>query len=380
MAPGAKPPMAGAPGQPLPPGAIPPPGAVPPLDEGIPQLGFFQQPWVQNVLPFVTSLVAHAVIIILALTLFAVSVMINDKKAANEEQAVVPDAANAANDTGGIPNVGTNNDPTRKMMQDKEDAGTPDGNSSKKGPSLDPSDGGGGAGEDAAVALNGVGGGGAGKGIGLGKGTGNGNGEGEGGRLAQFGPPGGGARGPQGPVFGHGGNAKKIVFVCDASGSMINKFSSLKNELNKAISNLKVPQSFDIVFFQDGKASVFSSYKLKQETLQLANTDNKRNASAFLEEVTTTSTSDPMPGLVVAFQRQPDLIYLLTDGDFPDNDAVLKKVKELNKPLANGKKIKVNTIAFVNDKDTDTAFLKILETIATDNGGVFRHVAENELQ
>jgi len=164
MAPGAKPPMAGAPGQPLPPGAIPPPGAVPPLDEGIPQLGFFQQPWVQNVLPFVTSLVAHAVIIILALTLFAVSVMINDKKAANEEQAVVPDAANAANDTGGIPNVGTNNDPTRKMMQDKEDAGTPDGNSSKKGPSLDPSDGGGGAGEDAAVALNGVGGGGTGKG------------------------------------------------------------------------------------------------------------------------------------------------------------------------------------------------------------------------
>jgi len=303
---------------------------------------------VQNVLPFVTSLVAHAVIVVLALTF--VSVLVTDvKKPPNEEQAIIPTDANTSDVTGGIPNPGTNNDPSRKMMQDKEDAGTPDGNSSAKGLNIDPSTGGGGAGDDAAVALNGVGGGGSGKGIGLGKGKGEGNGEGDGGRLAMFGPPGGGARGPQGPVFGNGGNARKIVFVCDASGSMINKFSSLKNELNKAISNLKVPQAFDIVFFQDGKASVFSTYKLKQETLQLANGDNKRNASAFLEEVTTTSTSDPMPGLTIAFQRQPDLIYLLTDGDFPDNEAVKKKVKELNKPGPNGKKIKVNTIAFVND-------------------------------
>ena len=87
-----------------------------------------------------------------------------------------------------------------------------------------------------------------------------------------------------------------------------------------------------------------------------------------------------MPGVTVAFQRQPDLIYILTDGDFPDNAAFEKKVKELNKPGPNGKKIKVNTIAFVNDKDTDTAFLSMLERVANENGGVFRHVAENELQ
>jgi hypothetical protein len=41
--------------------------------------------------------------------------------------------------------------------------------------------------------------------------------------------------------------------------------------------------------------------------------------------------------------------------------------------------VKINTIAFVNDKDTDTAFVTLLETIAKENGGTFKHVAENEL-
>jgi hypothetical protein len=375
----------------LPPGTVPPPGQPggqggPPDDMGVPPLGFFQQPWVQNLLPFVTSLVAHAVIIIMAATVFAVATgAINVKQILHEEQTVIPESTSAdQGPVGGVPNVGTNDDPTRKMMQDTTpDAGTPDGNSSKAGPTVDPSAEGGGQGDAAAADLLQAGGPGGSNGKGFGVGSGNGSsgaGVGQGGPLAMFGTPGGGAMGPKGPVFGHGGNARRIVFVCDASGSMINKFSSLKRELEKAVNNLRIPQSFDIVFFQDGKATVLSKDRLKMESLVLATPDFKRGASAFLEDVTTTSTSDPMPGLTVAFARQPDLIYLLTDGDFPDNDAVLKKVKELNKPGANGKKAKINTIAFVNDKDTDVAFLKLLETIAADNGGTFIKVAENELQ
>ncbi len=373
------------PGAPLPPGAMPPggplpPGMLPPPQEeegGGRQLGFFDQPWVQNILPLVTSVVVHVVIVALGLLVFAVATNVIDvKQILTQQQTVIPTAAaQTVQNPGGIPNVGDFNDPTRVPTQDTDkDAATPDGTATTAS-SIDASAGGA-AGSGTAVASSLTGGG---PGGGIGKGDGFGGGGG--GKLARFGPPGGGASGPRGPVFGNGGNAKNIVFVCDASGSMTNKFASLKEQLNKAITKLKVPQSFDVVFFQDGKATVFSKDRLKQETMQIANADTRRNASAFLEEVTVSSTSDPMPGLTVAFARHPDLIYLLTDGDFPDNEAVYKRVKELNKPDANGKKAKINTIAFIDpQKDTETEFRKLLEKIATENDGTFIVVNENELE
>src|SRR4051794_23208212 len=122
-------------------------------------------------------------------------------------------------------------------------------------------------------------------------------------------------------------NAKQIIFMCDASGSMINKFASLKNELNKAILELPPNCTFNILFFQDGKAVM-----LNRNAMVAATQEGKRAASKLLEEVTTTSTSDPIQGLIAGFRLHPDLIYVLTDGDFPDNDAVIKKVRQLNRP------------------------------------------------
>src|SRR5947209_6872402 len=73
------PPRGPAPKLPPVPGAVPPPppgapGAGPGApgqgqgdEEQQPYLSFFQQPWVQNVLPFVTSLTVHAVIVILGI-------------------------------------------------------------------------------------------------------------------------------------------------------------------------------------------------------------------------------------------------------------------------------------------------------------------------
>src|SRR5258705_57697 len=179
----------------------------------------------------------------------------------------------------------------------------------------------------------------------------------------------GGGLGLKAAVFG-GDGARKIAFVCDASGSMISKMASLKNQLSISIGGLKAIQSFNVIFFQDNAA-----LPLNKSGLVGATPANKRNAYKFLDDVTTTSTSHPIPGLKIAFQNQPPFMYILTDGDFPDNELVLKTVRELNAD----KKVKINTIAFVNDKDTDTAFKTLLETIAKENGGTVKYVAGNEL-
>ncbi len=356
----------GKPGQPLPAGVAAGAAgaaAMPPEQEVVP-MGFFQLPWVQNILPFVTSLTLHATIIIIGfLTLKAIQIM---KAPATEEQTIIPDSNMVENSPpGGVPNVGLGGDPFKQAMQDKDpNAGTPEGFAEKKGPSvaLEAS---GAAGESSDQVI----GPGASGRIGNGSGKNGGGGADGSGAMAMFGAPGGGGIGPKGPVFGHGGNARQITFVCDASGSMINKMASLKNELGKAVQGLRPIQSFGIIFFQDEKFSSLDSQLIN------ATPENKRKAQKYLEDITTTGTTNPIPGIQLAFKQHPQLIYLLTDGDFPDNDAVLKTIRDLNKD----KKVKINTIAFVSDADTDTAFLELLKTVAKENGGVFKHVSESEL-
>src|SRR6476620_4283862 len=69
-----------------------------------PHLTFWQLPWVQNLLPLLTSIVIHLAIIIVALLIGgAVQQM---SKLVVQEQIVVPDASFTDGPVGGIPNPG----------------------------------------------------------------------------------------------------------------------------------------------------------------------------------------------------------------------------------------------------------------------------------
>ncbi|HZL34795.1 MAG TPA: hypothetical protein VFC78_05755 [Tepidisphaeraceae bacterium] len=144
----------------------------------------------------------------------------------------------------------------------------------------------------------------------------------------------------RGPLFSDGGNARKIVFACDASGSMITKIAQLKVQIGKAIHAMQSNQSFGIIFFQDGDCDALPT----GHRLLRATANNKAKADTFLEGVTTSGTTDPLPGIKFAFEQHPQLIYLLTDGD------------------------------------SDTAYLELLKTIARETGGVFRHVTVDDLE
>jgi hypothetical protein len=183
--------------------------------------------------------------------------------------------------------------------------------------------------------------------------------------------------GPDGPVFGDSRNARRIVFCCDCSGSMINKMPVLKERLTKAVNSLDPTQSFEMIFFQDEKYDSFMKYFHRAEDLVPATPEAKKKAAEFLEGVTTTGSTDPLPGIRGAFKANPDLIYLLTDGDFPDNDAILKLTRDLNSDR--NPKVRINTIAFVGDGDSDVVFFALLKTIAKESGGTFRLVKESEL-
>ena len=78
-----------------------------------------------------------------------------------------------------------------------------------------------------------------------------GSGASDSGAVKMFGAPGGGGLGPKGPVFGNGGNARRITFVCDATGTMLPKMEALKVELSKVVHDLKPIQAFNVIFFHE---------------------------------------------------------------------------------------------------------------------------------
>src|SRR5205814_1395436 len=146
---------------------------------------------------------------------------------------------------------------------------------------------------------------GAGKGSGVGQGQGleAGNADGAG-KLSSFGVPGGGGGiGPKFMKVGMGGNVRSIAFVCDASGSMLDKMATLRQELKNTIDKLKPVQWFSVIFFSDKQPQALA------QQLIAASPDNKRKAYDFLQTVTTAGATDPIPGLELAFRQQPQLVF-----------------------------------------------------------------------
>ena len=354
----------------LPPAPAPLPGTAPaegdtlPAEQIVATLTFWQLPWVQNLLPLLTSFLVHAVLITLALIIGRAVVVIS--KTVTQEQITIPDTTLAENGpVGGVPNPGLGGDPNRAAAQDSYKDVPPDGLNNKPNTQLtqslvQSSDG---SADAASVFASGPK-----LTTGTGKGK-TGGGEASGG-VAGFGVPGGGGgSGPKSAFMGVGGNARLICYVCDASGSMMNKRASLVRKIQESIDTLRPTQAFSIIFFADEKPQSLN------QSLVLANGDNKKKAYDFLSNVQMRGSTDPIPGLELAFKQKPQLVYLLTDGDFPDNEAVVKKITALNAD----KKVKINTIAFVSKGDTEQAFIEVLTRIARENGGVFARKAEEEL-
>jgi hypothetical protein len=337
-------------------------------------LPLLQRPWAQTVLPLLTSLAIHAAILVAAVAVVAGGGQVYRRITSLETQAVAADTAIVVvGPPGGVQFRGFSDDPTRPPTQDVFPDG---GNGWAAAPgarTAAPALLGGGdvQAHDPVIGFSSGGGGfqsGAGDPFRPGASDG-------GGALAPFGSRAGGDVDFMGVAGSTPAQRRvnSVVFVCDASGSMINTFASLKQQLVRSIGGLKPVQSFNLVFFQDEKCRSLG------DGLLPATADNKSKAFKWLDEQTTTGTTDPIPGLEAAFKARPDLVYLLTDADFPDNDSVKHAIERLNKD----RRTRINTIIFEQDRagyEGTAAFTDLMKDIAKTNGGVFAHVKESNLK
>ena len=171
-----------------------------------------------------------------------------------------------------------------------------------------------------------------------------------------------------------GGNIHHIVWVIDRSGSMMDSFEMVKRETATTIGQLVPEQDFHVILFSDGPPEEISSKRLMPATEKA-----KLEAVKFLKGAMALDQTDPIPALRRAFavlkkasrKRRGKLIYLLTDGVFPNNKTVLDVIRMENP----GKKVLINT--FLYGKRPPVA-VRVLKTIAMENGGVYKWISPDE--
>ncbi len=177
--------------------------------------------------------------------------------------------------------------------------------------------------------------------------------------------------GPVGSLWGVGAGqqARSVVYVMDRSGSMSDTIGLLQRELLRAIGRLEPDQSFNVIWFNEGKATLWSRRMTK------ATIDNKREAFDQIKNIQASGQTEPMDAVTRALGFQPDVMFLLSDGDFGEyNEEVIRLFERKNK---RGRTI-VNTILFIFDTGGDGG--KTLRKIARMNGGTYKHVTEDDVR
>lgn len=164
-------------------------------------------------------------------------------------------------------------------------------------------------------------------------------------------------------------NARTIVYVVDASGSMIGSFRTVLDELSRSIAGLVPAQSFAIIFFQRNQAIAVPpanrlvpvSRSAAQQALEWAR-----------KNVIPSGRSNPVEALTRALALRPDCIFLLSSnitgaGQFEiDRNDLLATLDRLN-PVDSGsgrRRSQIQCIQFLDPDPLDT-----MRTIAERHGG-----------
>ncbi len=215
--------------------------------------------------------------------------------------------------------------------------------------------------------------------------------------LAGFAPKGG----SNDVTFGglRGSNARNIVYVVDASGSMIAYLPILIDELVRSIDKLNESQNFRVVFFQRNEAVLVPgpqdpkdiATKRRRGTVKLLPATNENKLFVFdwmnldNRNIRATSQSNPLAAIELALRDMnpvPDVVFILsTDitglGEFEvDQRDLLNMIQRLNHDSRGQPRSVLKTIQFVSEDPLGT-----LKRIAEDNGGPggYRFLSRQEL-
>jgi len=170
-------------------------------------------------------------------------------------------------------------------------------------------------------------------------------------------------------MYGVGGSAETIVYIVDASGSLVDALPFVIEELKDSLRKLSSRQKFAVIFFQRDQA-----LPVNRGPYRKATPDNVKDVADWISlesgNLVPRGSSNPLPALELGLRLRPDLMYILSDnitgrGQFAvEQTELLETIEERKAPNT-----KINTIQFLTPDPLGT-----LQIIAERNGGRFRFV------
>ena len=121
-------------------------------------------------------------------------------------------------------------------------------------------------------------------------------------------------------IFGLAARGHRFVYVFDRSASMAEPagvpLARAKNELLRSLDQLGDVQQFYVIFYNE-RMHMFAPGAAGR--LVFATADNRRAARRFVESVRAAGGTRHAEPLAAALRLAPDVIFMLTDGDGPDD-------------------------------------------------------------
>ncbi len=167
-----------------------------------------------------------------------------------------------------------------------------------------------------------------------------------------------------------GGN--RLCFIVDNSSSMSRgRFEAARSELLRTIDTLGADKRFYVIFYNQKMNPMCLESNTPTEQLTFASDDSKRSLRNWAMTIGLDRGAPPDEALRWAFQLEPEVIFMLTDGEFPDHTE--KLLQELNHQEnlfgSKTRRCLVHTIAFHSE-----AGVERLRRIASTHGGTFRFI------
>lgn len=183
-------------------------------------------------------------------------------------------------------------------------------------------------------------------------------------------------------------NTRRVVYVVDASGSMVGSLPIVVDELARSLRSLSPEQSYAVIFFQRNEALVVPPI----DRLATATPEQVERTLRWIgQRVVPAGRSNPMHALETALRLRPDAIFLLStsitgSGQFEiDQREILDRLDRLNPADATGRRrTAIQCIQFLDPDPLDT-LRRIAEAHGAQGGdgregkGAFRFLGRAEL-
>ena len=181
----------------------------------------------------------------------------------------------------------------------------------------------------------------------------------------------------QATFFGASAQGNVICYVVDASGSMedFGAMRMAKAELLASLERLKPTQQFQIIFYDNTPSPM--TVVTGRQGLPKATAAVLEQARQFIRSSRPNRGTNHYDALTMAIDCRPDVIFLLTDADFPQLDRRdLEKIRQRN-----AGRTQIHTIEFGKGSDLATVD-NFLKRLSRENGGqhLYRDVTRFEAQ